>query len=62
MNKGQAIIESIKGAIAGDFTRVTTHGETWVRLDTVNSIEGYIRAIARDEMIRCGVLTDVKPD
>lgn len=62
MNKGQQIIESIKGAIAGDFARVTTHGQTWVRLDTVNSIEGYIRAIVRDEMIRCNVLKEVEPD
>jgi hypothetical protein len=59
---GAKILKAIQEAAAGDFARVTTHGQTWVRLDCVNTIDGYIRQIVRDEMIRSGVLVDRSND
>ena len=62
MRGGAKIIDSIEQAARGDFSRVTVAGQTWVRLDRVNTLDQCIREIVRDEMIKCKVLKDCADD
>lgn len=62
MGKGQKIIDGLKDAVEGNFSRVTVAGQTWVRLDTVTTMEECIRHIVRDELVRCHVVKDCSDD
>lgn len=46
MTAGTKIIEGLKQAIAGDFSRVTIEGQTWVRVGAVSEAEVEAAAIA----------------
>lgn len=61
-NKGQRIIESLQEAARGNFSRITTMGETWVKLSSVTTMEDCIRQIVRDELVRCHLLVDGSDD
>jgi hypothetical protein len=62
MSTGQKIIDSLKEAAQGDFARVTVAGQTWVRLDRINTLDSCFREIVRDELMRCHVIKDCSDD